>query len=120
MHRTSLLDPEEGQLTVEADRPVVAKLSSAAKASDAYSVENTCIHYCDASDPLQCLLTNVCFCGQFCGALAYLDSRRVRPGVSATTWITPGRVKYVSEAPPAPQDMQREQHASLVELAARP
>ena len=80
-------DRATAQLTNEADRPVVAALTETARRSQAFTCGRVCARNFGACD--RCFWMNVCFCCQCCGLLAYGSSRKVQPGKSTLTKITP-------------------------------
>ena len=95
-------NPAQGHLTNDMDRPVIESLTRAAESSQAFScwrmfvkhsTENVC-YFC---------AWNVCCCCQWCGYVAWRDSRKVRPGQSTVEKVLPVGATIA----PAQQAMQR-------------
>ena len=100
--RFVVADPAAGQLTNDHDRAVIRSLTGVAERSTAFSCWHVFVKTSTES-VLQCCWLNVCCCCQWCGYVAWRDSRKVRPGQSTVEKVLP-----VGETiAPAQQAMQR-------------
>jgi hypothetical protein len=76
-----LPDPLVGNVTNPNDKAVIASLRSVAYNSSAFSCYLTFVNNSTQS-VLFCIVCNGCCCCMWCGLLALIDARRVRPGAS--------------------------------------
>ena len=100
--RFVVADPAAGQLTNDHDRAVIRSLTGVAERSTAFSCWRIFVKKSTESVAM-CCFWNVCCCCQWCGYVAWRDSRKVRPGLSTVEKVLPVGATIA----PAQQAMQR-------------